>query len=160
MRIAFAVTLACGVAASCLAMAQTPRPQAADVANNPFASDPRATQQGATLFDRTCSGCHGPGATGGRGPALASGVFQHGGSDNELFTTIRSGVQGTQMPSFSALPSDDVWRLVTYIKSLSGQTGAQGVATGDAASGEALFFGKVAAAILENSTCSILFVSS
>ena len=142
MRIAFAVTLACGLAASFLAMAQTPRPQAADVANNPFANDPRAIQQGATLFDRTCSGCHGPGATGGRGPALASGVFQHGGSDNELFTTIRSGVQGTQMPSFSALPSDDVWRLVTYIKSLSGQTGAQGVATGDAANGEALFFGK------------------
>ena len=88
MRIAFAVTLACGLGASTLAMAQTPRPQAApqqaDVANNPFANDPRAIQQGAALFDRTCSGCHGPGATGGRGPALASGVFQHGGSDNEL----------------------------------------------------------------------------
>jgi PQQ-dependent dehydrogenase (methanol/ethanol family) len=142
MRIAFAVTLSCGLAASYLAMAQTPRPQAADVVNNPFANDPRAPQQGAVLFDRTCSGCHGPGATGGRGPALASGVFQHGGSDNDLFTTIKSGVPGTQMPSFSALPSDDVWRLVTYIKSLSGQTGNQGVATGDAASGETLFFGK------------------
>src|SRR6201991_5148275 len=139
MRIAFAVTLACGLAIS-WAEAQTPRaPQAADVANNPFASDPRAIQQGATLFDRTCSGCHGPGATGGRGPALANGVFTHGGSDNELFATIRSGVQGTQMPSFSALPSDDVWRLVTYIKGLSGQTGAMGKATGDAKAGEALF---------------------
>src|SRR3569833_561720 len=142
MRIAFAVTLACGLGASFLAMAQTPRPQAADVANNPYATDSRATLQGATLFARTCSGCHGPGATGGRGPALASGVFQHGGSDNELFNTIKSGVQGTQMTSVSALPSDDVWRLVTYIKSLSGQTGNQGIATGDATSGEALFFGK------------------
>ena len=142
MRITFALTLACGLTASYLAAAQTPRPQQADVANNPFASDPRAIQQGATLFDRTCSGCHGPGATGGRGPALASGIFQHGGSDNELFTTIKSGVAGTQMPAFSALPSDDVWRLVTYIKSLSGQTGNLGVATGNAASGEALFFGK------------------
>src|SRR3569833_3742982 len=99
MRIAFAVTLACGLGASFLAMAQTPRPQAADAANNPFANDPRAIQQGATLFDRTCSGCHGPGATGGRGPALASGVFQHGGSDSEHFTTIKRGVQGTQVPS-------------------------------------------------------------
>jgi len=144
MRIAFAVTLAFTLGASYLAVAQTPRPapQQADVANNPFANDPRAPQQGAALFDRTCSGCHGPGATGGRGPALASGVFAHGGSDNELFTTIRSGVPGTQMPSFSALPSDDVWRLVTYIKSLSGQTGSLGVATGDAASGQTVFFGK------------------
>ena len=126
MRIAFALTLACGLGASTLVVAQTPRPQAADVVNNPFASDPRAIQQGATLFDRTCAGCHGTGATGGRGPALASGVFQHGGSDNEIFQTIKSGVSGTPMPAFSALPSDNVWRLVTYIKSLSGQTGRAG----------------------------------
>ena len=59
-----------------------------------------------------------------------------------LFTTIRSGVPGTQMPSFSALPSDDVWRLVTYIKSLSGQGGSLGVATGNAQNGERLFFAK------------------
>src|SRR5579871_6429975 len=105
MRIGFAAGLATILTCVSLSapMAQTPRPQQADVANNPFANDPRAIQQGAALFDRTCSGCHGPGATGGRGPALASGVFAHGGSDNEIFTTIKSGVQGTQMPSFSAL---------------------------------------------------------
>src|SRR4051812_16126067 len=130
------------------AAAQTPQrapqaaPQQADVVSNPFAADPRAAAQGAALFERTCSACHGPGATGGRGPALASGVFQHGGSDNELFATIRAGVPGTQMPPFSALPSDDVWRMVTYIKSLSGQTGSLGVATGNARNGEALFFAK------------------
>ncbi len=147
MRIAFAaalgLALTCGLTGhSADAQTPTPTPQAADVVNNPFASDPAARQQGALLFDRTCSGCHGPGATGGRGPALASGVFAHGGSDNELFATIRSGVPGTQMPAFSVLPSDDVWRLVTYIKSLSGQTGSLGKATGDAGAGEAIFFGK------------------
>ena len=46
------------------------------------------------------------------------------------------------MPSFSNLPSDDVWRLVTYIKSLSGQLGGQGKITGDAKAGEQVFFGK------------------
>ena len=145
MRIAFAAAFGLALTCSLIshqASAQAPAPQAADVVNNPFASDPAARQQGALLFDRTCSGCHGPGATGGRGPALASGVFAHGGSDNELFATIRSGVPGTQMPAFSVLPSDDVWRLVTYIKSLSGQTGSLGKATGDAGAGEAIFFGK------------------
>ncbi|HXB51451.1 MAG TPA: PQQ-dependent dehydrogenase, methanol/ethanol family [Rhizomicrobium sp.] len=138
------MTVAAGVALTCALLtglaAQTP--QLADVANNPFASNPDAIPQGAALFDRTCSGCHGPGATGGRGPALANGVFQHGGSDNEIFATIKSGVPGTQMPSFSTLPSDDVWRLVTYIKSLSGQLGGQGKITGDAKAGEQVFFGK------------------
>lgn len=124
------------------ALAETTSPQQADVALNPFANHPEAIAQGATLFDRTCSGCHGPAATGGRGPALANGVFQHGGSDNEIFATIKSGVPGTQMPSFSNLPSDDVWRLVTYIRSLSGQTGTQIKVTGDAKAGEQIFFGK------------------
>jgi alcohol dehydrogenase (cytochrome c) len=122
--------------------AQVPAPQQADVANNPFANSPDASAQGAALFDRTCSGCHGPGATGGRGPALANGGFQHGSSDNEVFATIKGGVSGTQMPSFSALPSDDVWRLVTYIKSLSGQSGGQTRITGDAKAGEQVFSGK------------------
>ena len=139
MRIALAVALTCAALIP-WAAAQTPRPQAADIVNNPFGSDPRAAATGGALFDRTCAGCHGPGATGGRGPALASGTFAHGGSDTELFATIRSGVAGTQMPAFTALPSDDVWRLVTYIKSLSGQGGNLGVATGNARNGETLFF--------------------
>jgi PQQ-dependent dehydrogenase (methanol/ethanol family) len=147
MRIALALALICGLTIYGAA-AQTPQrppqaaPQQADVVNNPFAADPNARVAGAALFERACSACHGPGATGGRGPALASGVFSHGGSDNEVFATIRAGVPGTQMPAFSTLPSDDVWRLVTYIKSLSGQTGSLGVATGNARNGEALFFAK------------------
>jgi PQQ-dependent dehydrogenase (methanol/ethanol family) len=144
MRITIAAA-AC-VALSCAMLtglsAQTPAPQQADVANNPFASRPEAVAQGAALFDHTCSGCHGAGATGGRGPALANGVFQHGGGDNEVFATIKGGLPGTQMPSFSALPSDDVWRLVTYIKSLSGQLGGPGTISGDAKAGEQVFFGK------------------
>jgi alcohol dehydrogenase (cytochrome c) len=122
--------------------AQIQAPQQADIANNPFANSPDAAAQGAALFDRTCSGCHGPGATGGRGPALANGGLQHGSSDNEVFATIKGGVTGTQMPSFTALPSDDVWRLVTYLKSLSGQSGGQTKITGDAKAGEQVFSGK------------------
>jgi alcohol dehydrogenase (cytochrome c) len=123
-----------------LAMAQ---PAANDLASNPFANDPAAPDAGKAIFDRTCSSCHGAGATGSeRAPALTNtGTFQHGGKDNDVFQTIKGGVPNTPMPAFSALPSDTVWRLVTYIESLSGQTGALGRATGNAANGEALFFG-------------------
>ena len=119
------------------ALAQTPR--AADVTDNPFARDAAAPAAGQKIFDSTCAACHGAGAAGGRGPNLTTGTFLRGGSDFELFQTIKAGVAGTQMPSFSTLPSDDVWRLVTYIKSLSGQTGDLGVATGDAVAGETVF---------------------
>jgi alcohol dehydrogenase (cytochrome c) len=122
-------------------MAQT----APDTPKNPFTHDPAAVTAGQAIFGATCSACHGEAATGGRGPALNTGSFPHGGDDAELFQTIRAGVPGTQMPSFASLPSDDVWRLVTYLKSLSAHAGAAGV-SGDARRGEALFFGASPAA--------------
>ena len=134
-----------GIGAACLSMqalAQPATPQA-DVISNPFANDLAAPAAGKAVFESTCAACHGAGAAGSeRAPALNTGTFRHGGSDNEIFQTIRSGVSGTLMPAFSALPSDNVWKLVSYIKSLSGQTGPLGVATGDAVAGEQVFFGK------------------
>src|SRR5258708_34982286 len=104
------------------ALAQPAGPLQADVIGNPFANDPAAPAAGKAVFESTCAACHGAGAAGSeRAPALNTGTLQHGGSDQELFQTIRSGVSGTLMPAFSALPSDNVWRLVSYIKSLSGQ---------------------------------------
>jgi alcohol dehydrogenase (cytochrome c) len=115
--------------------------QQSDTPNNPFTGNPTAVAAGGALFNSTCAACHGTGATGGRGPNLTSGRFLHGGSDYEIFTTIRGGVAGTEMPSFSTLPADDVWRLVTYIKSLNGGGNRGDVASGDAGAGEEIFFG-------------------
>ena len=116
--------------------------QPADTPLNPFARDPAAVAAGQKVFNSTCTACHGESATGGRGPALNTGRFAHGSGDYDLFQTIRSGVAGTQMPSFARLPADDVWRVVTYLKSLSGAPASSGeVASGNAAAGEALFFG-------------------
>ncbi|HWC63478.1 MAG TPA: PQQ-dependent dehydrogenase, methanol/ethanol family [Rhizomicrobium sp.] len=117
------------------------RAEQSDIPNNPFAGNPAAVSAGGALFNSTCAACHGTGARGGRGPDLTSGRFVHGGSDYEIFTTIKGGVAGSEMPSFSQLPSDDVWRLVTYIKSLSGGSAPVQAATGNAAAGQALFFG-------------------
>src|SRR3954468_8423416 len=126
-----------------LALAQ----QQSDTPNNPFARDPAAPAAGRALFNSTCVACHGQDATGGRGPALNTGTFVHGSGDYEIFQVIKGGIAGTQMPNFSAMPSDDIWRLVTYIKSLTNGVAPAGggaapvVASGNAAAGEALFFG-------------------
>ena len=126
-----------------LALAQPAAPLAADTIANPFANDPAAPDAGKAVFDRTCSSCHGAGAVGSeRAPPLTNTAsFQHGGKDNDVFQTIKAGVPNTAMPAFSGLPSDTIWRLATYIESLSGKTGALGRAAGSAANGEALFVG-------------------
>ncbi|HZQ45879.1 MAG TPA: PQQ-binding-like beta-propeller repeat protein, partial [Verrucomicrobiae bacterium] len=116
--------------------------QQADTPVNPFANNPAAVTAGRSLFNSTCAVCHGQNATGGRGPALDTGTFKHASSDYDIFQVIHGGIAGTEMPNFSALSSDDVWRLVTFIKSLSnaGQ-GADTHIAGDARAGEAVFFG-------------------
>src|SRR5471032_2142657 len=107
--LAAVATVALGLLASgTIVQAQ---PASSDLGSNPFANDPAAPAAGRALFDGACSACHGTGANGSeRGPALASGNFQHGGADTDLFQTIRSGVPNTAMPAFTALPTDNVWR--------------------------------------------------
>jgi PQQ-dependent dehydrogenase (methanol/ethanol family) len=120
-----------------LAGAAQPR---ADTPSNPFAKDPTAVETGRAIFNGTCSACHGEGATGGRGPALNSGEFLHGSEDYDLFQTIRAGIPGTQMPNFASFPSDDIWRVISYIRSLSRPL-QEGLPAGNAKAGEVLFFG-------------------
>ncbi len=123
--------------------AQAPAP---DQQGNPFAGDAAAIAAGQRLYAQTCQACHGGNAGGGdRAPALSTGVFPHGSSDNDLFQSIRFGIAGTPMSAFPALTSDQVWQLVSYFRSLSGSAAGTGpTGAGDATVGENLFFGKAA----------------
>ncbi len=114
-----------------------------DTVKNPFSGDAAAIAAGKVLYEQTCQSCHGGEARGDRGPALATGNFRHGGEDNDLFQTIRTGVPGTQMPAFSALSTDTIWRIIAYIRSLnSTRAAANEVVAGDAVAGEKTFWGK------------------
>jgi len=107
---------------------------------NALAGDPEAITAGKNLYGEACQICHGGDARGGRGPALATGDFLHGGEDGQIFQNIREGIAGTQMPGFDMLPNE-IWQLVSYIRSLSGTVAEERV-IGDAAAGERVFFGK------------------
>src|SRR5205823_12173643 len=63
---------------------------------NPFETE-ADIQQGAALFQTHCSYCHGVRGEGGRGADLTAGEYRMGGSDRELFKTIRIGVPGSEM---------------------------------------------------------------
>src|SRR5262245_6946268 len=86
---------------------------------NPFAGDAAAAAAGRDLYNQTCQSCHGAAGQGtDRGPALASGTFAHGSTDGEVFRSIKNGIPGTPMAGFPGLSDSDIWRLVTYVKSL------------------------------------------
>jgi PQQ-dependent dehydrogenase (methanol/ethanol family) len=111
-----------------------------DAVTNPFAGKPAAVAAGKVLYEQTCQSCHGGEARGDRGPALANGNFKHGGEDTDIFQTVRTGVPGTQMPAFSTLSTDNIWRIITYLRSLSeSSAGAREVVPGNVAMGEMTF---------------------
>jgi len=101
---------------------------------------PEGAEQGRALFQSRCAFCHGPRGEGGRGADLTSGQYAHGGSDSELFSTIRNGVPGTSMPPASAT-DEEVWHLVSFVKRI-GSPGLYEQATGDSKAGKQIFLGK------------------
>jgi putative heme-binding domain-containing protein len=103
---------------------------------NPFGTEADVLEGGA-LFQIHCSYCHGAHGEGGRGADLTAGVYRMGGTDPELFNTIRSGVPGSEMPVVR-VSDDEVWKLVGFVKRL----GSQGLfekATGDANAGKTIY---------------------
>lgn len=138
----FSVVLLCVLASALLAQEHTQQN-----AKNPFAGKPEAVAAGARLYELACQSCHGGEARGSeRAPALAGGSFRRGNLDGEIFLNIQNGIPSTQMPPFKRLSSDQIWQLVSYIRSLnapatSSSTGNEAVA-GNLLAGEQLFFGK------------------
>src|SRR5260370_12049930 len=86
--------------------AQLPDPDSRSE-RNPFAGQPDAILAGKKLFAASCSGCHGANGEGGRGPSLIEGRMIRRSSDTALFTSIRKGIPGTDMPPTN-LPHDHI----------------------------------------------------
>jgi putative heme-binding domain-containing protein len=126
----FALRIACCLsAAAALGWAQ----------KNPYDTD-QGVVEGAALFGGQCAYCHGAHGEGGRGADLTSGQYAHGGSDAELYATIRNGVAGTGMPPAGAT-DEQVWKLVAFVKRI-GSPGLYEKAAGDTSAGRAIFENK------------------
>jgi len=112
---------------------------AAQETKNPLAGNAKAAQEGASQFRINCALCHGLHAQGGsRGPDLTRGVWNHGGSDADLFRTITQGVSGTLMPA-NDISDAETWEIIAYLRSLAPAKLKK--APGDAKAGEKLFYG-------------------
>jgi len=86
---------------------------------NPYAGNQAARVDGRRLYQwYNCAGCHGNHAGGGMGPSLRDEDWLYGGDDASVFASITEG-RREGMPAWgSKVPSDQIWRIVTYIKSM------------------------------------------
>jgi cytochrome c oxidase cbb3-type subunit III len=100
---------------------QPGQPKAAANPSNPYEENAYATSQGKRLFKQyNCNGCHASGG-GDSGPPLMDDKWIYGHEPANIFATIVQG-RPNGMPSFgSHIPEDQVWQLVAYIRSMSGQ---------------------------------------
>ncbi|HXB74676.1 MAG TPA: c-type cytochrome [Candidatus Acidoferrales bacterium] len=139
----------------CLCLAQLDRVGPPN-SNNALLKNPAAVEAGQRRFLQLCAACHarnGEGGQGeGQGPNLITSWEVRRAPDKELFGFIKNGVKGTTMPPF-ALPDDQIWELAAFVRSLNAPASAVPV-PGDAAAGEAIFFGNISGNITTNQGCS------
>ena len=80
-----------------------------------------AVNQGKRLYRwYNCSGCHSNGG-GGMGVPLMDAEWRYGHEPRQIYATIVEG-RPNGMPAFGGrIPDDQIWQIVAYVRSLSGQ---------------------------------------
>jgi mono/diheme cytochrome c family protein len=96
--------------------------------DKPWVSSPDMIAHGRKVFLTNCAMCHGQQGL-GDGPAgqalnphprnFVEGKWKQGGRTQDLFKTLLTGIPGSSMVSFKALPKNDRWSLVHYIRSIT-----------------------------------------
>jgi mono/diheme cytochrome c family protein len=89
------------------------------VLRNPYEGNATVAATGAKLYIAyNCIDCHGADGSGAMGPSLADGRWHFGGTAAEVYESIYQG-RPDGMPAWGALlSSDQIWTLVTYVRSL------------------------------------------
>ena len=90
-------------------------------AKNEFEENAFSMSEGKRLYVWfNCVGCHAHGG-GGMGPPLKDAKWLYGSEPDQIFATIVEG-RPNGMPSFRGkIPDYEVWQLVAYVRSMSGQ---------------------------------------
>jgi cytochrome c oxidase cbb3-type subunit 3 len=89
---------------------------------SPYQENAYGMGEGKRLYAAyNCNGCHAQGG-GGIGPALMDDTWIYGYEPDQIYSTIVQG-RPNGMPAFGGrIPDQQVWQLVAYVQSLSGQT--------------------------------------
>ena len=92
-----------------------------DENNLKLMTDPAMLAQGELTFKNLCAACHGQAGEGGVGPNMTDEYWIHGGSIQNIYSTIKNGVPDKGMISWSAqLSPSDMLKVGSYLKTLKG----------------------------------------
>jgi mono/diheme cytochrome c family protein len=91
---------------------------------NPYRGQADAVAAGRRIFLDHCAQCHGNEAQGkGKRPSLQSPRVQQEATEGDLHWLLFNGNMGKGMPSWAKLPDQQLWQLITYVKSLKNERG-------------------------------------
>ena len=108
-------------------------PEAAKI-KNPVVSTPESIAAGKKVYaEFGCGTCHGSNGEGGMSPSitedrglpsppdLVDDKWAHGGSDGEVYATIRDGVgpEYVRGPFKDRLKETDIWNIINFLRSQS-----------------------------------------
>ena len=93
-------------------------PPNAALSANPYAGQADAVAAGRKLFRQQCAQCHGADASGRRTAPTLHSQNVRDASAGELFWFLTDGDLKRGMPSWSRVPEQRRWQLVTFLKSL------------------------------------------
>jgi cytochrome c oxidase cbb3-type subunit 3 len=104
-----------------LSTLQPGQPLASRVAGSRYENNSYGINEGKRLYEwYNCAGCHFHGG-GGIGPPLMDELWIYGGSPQNIYDTVVEG-RPNGMPSYGGhIPDDQLWKIVAYVRSLSGQ---------------------------------------
>ena len=86
---------------------------------NPYRDQPQAIKAGSLLYADHCAQCHGDTAEGTRKrPSLRTPRVQSQATEGDLHWLLANGNLRRGMPSWSKLPDQQLWQLISYLKSL------------------------------------------
>ena len=86
---------------------------------NQLATNADAIASGANLYANNCAKCHGANGAGkGSRPKLKSSRIA-GSTDGDLAWLMKNGNPYKGMPGWGALPEQERWQLVAYVRSLN-----------------------------------------
>jgi cytochrome c oxidase cbb3-type subunit III len=95
--------------------AQLPAAEKAQAPEKP-AKDTAAVDRGRTLFEQSCGFCHGPDATGARGPDLVrSPLVAHDVNGNLIGEVIRLGRPDKGMPPIATMTDEQVTDIAAFL---------------------------------------------
>ena len=100
-------------------------PASARATKSPYKGQPAAAMAGRKLYASDCASCHGQTGKGtGNVPSLVDGKLQ-AVAPGEVFWFITKGDKDNGMPSWAALPANERWQIVSYVKSIATSQNSQ-----------------------------------